>query len=91
MAQNKQIQLVSVRMYSDPWPSSVGRRGSSIAVSCGVGHRRGSDPRCCGADSTPSLGTYICHGCGHKKQKIKRGIPLHLFLFFLFFFEVWLV
>ena len=27
----------------DPWPFSVGW-GSSVAVSCGVGHRRGSDP-----------------------------------------------
>ena len=26
----------------DPWPCSVGR-GSSVAMSCGVGHRRGSD------------------------------------------------
>ena len=26
-----------------PWPCSVGR-GSGAAISCGVGHRRGSDP-----------------------------------------------
>ena len=26
-----------------PWPRSVGR-GSSVAVSCGIGHRCGSDP-----------------------------------------------
>ena len=29
-------------MRFDPWPCSVGRE-SSIAVSCGVGHRCGSD------------------------------------------------
>ena len=28
---------------SNPWPPSVGR-GSGIAVSCGIGRRRGSDP-----------------------------------------------
>ena len=28
---------------SDPWPHSVGK-GSGVAVSCGVGCRRGSDP-----------------------------------------------
>ena len=27
----------------DPWPHSVGR-GSGFAMSCGIGHRRGSDP-----------------------------------------------
>ena len=27
----------------DPWPHSVGQ-GSGVAVSCGVGHRHGSDP-----------------------------------------------
>ena len=27
----------------DPWPLSVDK-GSGVAVSCGVGHRHGSDP-----------------------------------------------
>ena len=27
----------------DPWPRSVGQ-GSGVAMSCGVGHRLGSDP-----------------------------------------------
>ena len=44
----------------------------------------------CSSDSTPSLGTSICHGCSLKKQKKKRkkkivlkgaesgaGIPFH--------------
>ena len=30
-------------MWFDPWPCSVGW-GSSIALSCGVDHRHGSDP-----------------------------------------------
>ena len=33
----------SMRMRFDPWPRSVGR-GSGVAVSCGVGHRRSLDP-----------------------------------------------
>ena len=48
----------------DPWPCSAGR-GSSVAVSCGVGRR-------CSSDSTVSLGTSICCGCGPKKQKKKK-------------------
>ena len=43
MLQLQRIQLVSRRMGFNPWTHSVGQ-GSSIAVSCGVGHRRGSDP-----------------------------------------------
>ena len=38
MAQWKQIGTITF----DPWPHSAGQ-GSGIAVSCGVGHRRGSD------------------------------------------------
>ena len=35
--------LGSMRMRLDPWPRSVGE-GSRVAVSCGVGRRRGLDP-----------------------------------------------
>ena len=31
-----------MKMRVDPWPDSLGQ-GSSIAMSCGVGHRLGSD------------------------------------------------
>ena len=53
-------------------------------MSCGVGHRRGSDPtllwpwlRLVATDPTepPSLGTSICRKCGPKKtekQKTKK-------------------
>ena len=33
-----------MRIWVDPWPRSVGW-GSGIAVSCGVDHRCGSDPK----------------------------------------------
>ena len=36
------MQLVSMRMWFDPWPHSVGS-GSEVATSCGVGHRYGLD------------------------------------------------
>ena len=32
-----------MRVQLDPWPCSVGW-GSGVAKSCGIGHRRGSDP-----------------------------------------------
>ena len=45
VAQRKQIQLVSVRMQVRPTPGLTQwvKHPSSIAVSCGVGHRRGLD------------------------------------------------
>ena len=51
-------------------------------MSCGVGHRHSSDPTfvavavigSCSFDSTPDLGTSMCHGCGPKKQKKKNQI-----------------
>ena len=58
------------------WPPSVGW-GSSVAVSCGVGRRRGSDPSLLwlwlwpAADLTPSLGTSICH-CRYGPKKKKK-------------------
>ena len=58
-------QLGSMRMQVHPWPHSVDE-GSSLAKSCGVGHRLSSD-------STPSLGTSMCCRCGPKKDKTKRS------------------
>ena len=56
-----------------------------MAVSCGVGRRRGSDPvllwlwcscSCsCSSYWAPSLGTSLCCGCGPKKKKIKKNGP----------------
>ena len=43
VAQQKQIQLVSMKMQFDPWPCSVGWE-SCIAMSCGVHCRYGSGP-----------------------------------------------
>ena len=39
--------------------------GCGCGCGCGVGSS-------CGSDSTPRLGTSICHGCGPKKQKNKK-------------------
>ena len=49
-------------------------------MSCGVSCRRSTDWRCCGwwqagscsSDSTPSLGTSICHRWGPKKIKERK-------------------
>ena len=56
-------------------------------MSCGVGHRHGSDPMLlrlwhraaavakgcsCSSDVTPSLGTSICHRHSPKKTKKKK-------------------
>ena len=58
-------------------------QGSGVAVSCGVGHRWGSDPAllwlwcrpaAVALDLTGSLGTPICHECGPKKQKKKSQL-----------------
>ena len=48
----------------DSWRHSVGS-AFCIAVSCDVGHRRGSN-------LDPSLGTSTGHKCGPKKQKKKK-------------------
>jgi len=49
------------------------RLGSSVAVAV---VQAGS----CSSDSTPSLGTSICCGCGPEKKKKKPGVALHQFL-----------
>ena len=43
LPQQKQIRLMSMRYGFDPWPLSMGQ-GSGIAMSCGIGGRRGLDP-----------------------------------------------
>ena len=49
----------------------------ALPCSCGIGHRHGLDlvllwhrPSSCISDSTPILGTSICHGCAPKKKNI---------------------
>ena len=75
----------SMRMWVQSLASLSGLR-IGVAVSCGVGHRCGSDPvwlwlRCRLAAVAPirppSLGTSTCHGCDppqktKKKQKTNR-------------------
>ena len=55
-------------------------KGSSIAVSCGVGHRHSSDwvllwlwHRLAAAALIQCLGPSIYHGCGPKKKKNLRN------------------
>ena len=46
-------------------PRSQMQLGSGITVAL-------VQPRSCGSDSTPSLGTSICHGCSPKKSQIYK-------------------
>ena len=77
MAQRKQIQLVSMRMWvrslaslsgsgirlcCELWCKSHTWLGSFIAVAVAV-----AVASSCSSDSTPSLGNSICHGYGPKK------------------------
>ena len=57
-------------------------QGSSIAMSCGVGHRSQTwlrshiapvaEASSCSSDLIPSLGAFICRGCGPKKKTNKK-------------------
>ena len=64
----KQTQLV---LRFDPWPD----QWVKDPASCGVGARCGLDPAlmwhgpAATADSTPSLGTSICHRCSPRKRQ----------------------
>ena len=78
MAQWKQIQLVSIRIWV-PSLASVSW-GSGIALGCGVGCEIGLGSGVavsvvlndsCSSDSTPSLEISICYGCGPKKPPPK--------------------
>ena len=63
-------------------------RDPALPMSCDIGRRRGQDPAllwlwcrlaAVSSDSTTSLGTSTCHGCGPKKQKKKKKYlsPFH--------------
>ena len=72
--QRNPVPLVSMRM----WVQSLA--SLSVAMCCGVGHRCCWDPAllwlwhrlAAAADSTPSLGTSKCQGCGPKEKKEKK-------------------
>ena len=82
MAQQKQIWLAAGSI-----PGLIQWiKGSSVAVSCGVGSRLGRIWRCygCGVDRQLQLlfdplarGTSICYGCGPKRKK--KCVPFGLF------------
>ena len=64
-----------MRCGFNPWARSVGS-GSSVAMSSGGGHRHSSDLILpwlwCRPDSTPNLGTSICHRCAPKRDPPKK-------------------
>ena len=79
MAQWKQIQLVTMRLWvqslaslsglkiwhcRELWHKSQMWRRSGVAVAVVK-----ADSYSYSSDSIPSLGTSICHGCSPKKQK----------------------
>ena len=51
--------------YHDLWYRSQMQLRSCLAVAV-------RQPSNCSSDSTPSLGTSVCHGCGPRNQKKKR-------------------
>ena len=53
-----------IRGFRELWCRLQMRLGSSVAVA--VAKASG-----CSSDSTPSLGTSMCHGCGPKEQRKK--------------------
>ena len=80
VAQQKRIWLISMRMWVWFWLHSVGW-GSGVAVSCGLGHRRGSDPmllwlwwRLAAAARIPPLAWELpcAVGAALKKSKINK-------------------
>ena len=64
-------------------------------MSCGVGHKRGSDPELLWlwcrpvaaapiqSDSAPSLGISMCCGCSHKKWGEKKHLKITVFTLFV--------
>ena len=80
MAQQKRIQLVSMRMKVQSLAVLSGLRIYHChELSCRSQNRLGScvamavvKAGVCSSNSTPSLGTSICHRCGPKKEKKKK-------------------
>ena len=77
MVQQKPIRLGTMRLRIGPWPCSV---GSSVALSCGVGRRHGSDMAWLWLWYRPAAAARIrplaweppyAAGAALKKQKIK--------------------
>ena len=65
-------------MWFDPWPRSVGQ-GSGIAVNCGVGCRRGSDPMLlwlwCRSEASALIQPLTSYAAKSKIKK-KKGVPV---------------
>ena len=79
--------LFSIREGASSIPSlAQWVKGSGVAMSCSVGCRCSSDlvllwvyvGLSCSSDSTSSLGTSICHRCGHthtRKESVIKNLP----------------
>ena len=81
MAQQKGTQLVFMALLSESGIQCCHelwyrlQMGSGIAVVV-------AQASSCSSDSTPSLGTSMCHGCGPKKQKKeKKSFSISLILY----------
>ena len=89
MVQWRRIQIVSMRirvqslalgisglgiwLCCELWCRSQMQLKSCIAVAVALAST-------CSSDSTPSLGTSICHKCGLKKRKKKRHLCVNVHL-----------
>ena len=69
LVQWRQIQLVTMRMWVDPWPCSVGW-GSNVVVSYGVGCRCGLGPE--------SLWDGVGCRCGLGPESLWDGVGQQL-------------
>ena len=88
MAQWKRTQLESMRMHFDPWPR-LGR-GTSIALSCGVGCRGSSNSELMWLWCKPAAGaripplawelTYALGAAKNSKKKKKIYIYIYIYV-----------
>ena len=64
------------------WGVACRQLGSRIAVAVAVAMVQASS---CSSNSTPSLGTSVCHRCGPKKEKGGKKVELFNHLDVLFY------
>ena len=64
---------------SKEFPLWQGRLRIQPCCSCDLGHS-------CGLDSISSLGTSMCCGCSHKKEREGKKISRKTFIYFLFIY-----
>ena len=80
-------QLVAMRIWVRLLASLTGLRIRRCHKLCGVGRRFGLDPMytgSCTSDLTLSLGIYLYHRCGPKKENSHNFLELMTFLLMLY-------